>query len=534
MACANVANLLLARGTARKLETSIRVALGAARTRLVRQLLTESILLACIGGAVGLLVAYGGTRTILALAFPGALQLPVEADPSLPVLGFALGISLLTGAIFGIAPAWIASNSDPAQALRASNRTTKEHSSLPQRSLIIFQAALSLVLLIGAGLLTASLRNLEHQKFGIQTENRYVFHVDPAGDGYSTGKLPALYASLEREFGSLPGVDKVGLGLYSPLEGNNWGEGVRIQGRPEPGPNDDTGSSWDRVNPQFFDAVGQPVIRGRGFTDGDTATSQRVAVVNQAFVKKFFPREDPLGRHFGVFDRKYAGAFVIVGVVADAKYNNPRDVVRPMYFRPLTQQMTGVTEINAATAENRSLYIDSVTLKFKSNVQNVNSLVRRTLARIDPNLTLVDLRPLQDQVADNFNQERMIAGLTMLFGLLALMLAAVGLYGITSYQVARRTSEIGIRMALGANRSAVVGMILRGAFVQVGLGVLIGIPVSIAAASAMADQLYGVKIYDPWSFADALLVLCAAAALAGFIPARRAASLDPIKALRVE
>ncbi len=534
VACANVANLLLARGTARKLETSIRVALGAARTRLVRQLLTESILLACIGGAVGLLVAYGGTRTILALAFPGALQLPVEADPSLPVLGFALGISLLTGAIFGIAPAWIASNSDPAQALRASNRTTKEHSSLPQRSLIIFQAALSLVLLIGAGLLTASLRNLEHQKFGIQTENRYVFHVDPAGDGYSTGKLPALYASLEREFGSLPGVDKVGLGLYSPLEGNNWGEGVRIQGRPEPGPNDDTGSSWDRVNPQFFDAVGQPVIRGRGFTDGDTATSQRVAVVNQAFVKKFFPREDPLGRHFGVFDRKYAGAFVIVGVVADAKYNNPRDVVRPMYFRPLTQQMTGVTEINAATAENRSLYIDSVTLKFKSNVQNVNSLVRRTLARIDPNLTLVDLRPLQDQVADNFNQERMIAGLTMLFGLLALMLAAVGLYGITSYQVARRTSEIGIRMALGANRSAVVGMILRGAFVQVGLGVLIGIPVSIAAASAMADQLYGVKIYDPWSFADALLVLCAAAALAGFIPARRAASLDPIKALRVE
>ena len=181
------------------------------------------------------------------------------------------------------------------------------------------------------------MRNLEHQNFGIQTTNRYVMHLDPAGAGYTPAKLPALYQALEQRFGALPGVQSVGLALYSTLEGNNWGEGFRVEGRPEPGPND-IPSSWDRVSPQFFETVGQPVIRGRGFTDADTATSQLVAVVNQAFVKKFFPNEDPIGRHFGIFDHQYAGAFEIVGIVADAKYNNPRDEFRPMYFRPLNQQ----------------------------------------------------------------------------------------------------------------------------------------------------------------------------------------------------
>ena len=187
----------------------------------------------------------------------------------------------------------------------------------------MFQAALSLVLLVGAGLLTKSLRNLEHQNFGIQTANRYVLHLDPAGAGYTPEKLPALYQWLEQQFGALPGVQSVGLALYSTLEGNNWGEAVQVEGRPDPGPNEHIGSSWDRVSPKFFETVGQPVIRGRGFTDADTATSQLVAVVNQAFVKKFFPNEDPIGRHFGIFEQKYAGAFEIVGIVADAKYTDP-------------------------------------------------------------------------------------------------------------------------------------------------------------------------------------------------------------------
>ena len=533
VACANVANLLLARGATRKAETSIRMALGAARSRLIRQMLTESVLLACLGGLAGLAVAYAGTRTILSLAFPDSPHIPIDASPSLPVMGFAFLLSLVTGIVFGIVPAWITSHSDPAEALRGANRATRDHGALPQKSLIVFQAAMSLVLLVSAGLLTKSLRNLEHQNFGIQTTNRYVVHLDPAGAGYAPARLPALYQSLEQQFGALPGVQSVGMALYSTLEGNNWGEGIRIEGRPEPGPNEHNNSSWDRVNPKFFETVGQPVIRGRGFTDADTATSQLVAVVNQTFVKKFFPKEDPIGRHFGIFDSKYSSAFEIVGIVADAKYTNPRDEVRPMYFRPLTQQMR-VTERNPIMAEGRSLYINSVTLRFDRPPQNVDAMVRRTLADIDPNLTVIDLHSLDYQVSDNFNQERLIARLTMLFGVLALVLASVGLYGITSYAVARRTSEIGLRMALGADRNNVVRLVLRGAFVQVGLGLALGIPIALAGGRYMADQLFGVRSYDPLSIAIAVVVLSAAAALAGFIPARRAASIEPMQALRTE
>ena len=533
VACANIANLLLARGTTRKAEISIRIALGAARGRLIRQMLTESILLGCLGGLAGLALAYAGTRTILSLAFPNAVNLPIDASPSLPVLGFAFLLSLVTGVVFGIVPAWIGSHSDPAEALRGVNRSTRDRGALPQKSLIVFQAALSLVMLVSAGLLTKSLRNLEHQNFGLQTANRYVLHLDIAGAGYTEDKLSPLYQRIEQQFGALPGVQSVGLALYSTLEGNNWGESVRVEGRPEPGPNEHNGSSWDRVNPQFFRTVGQPVIRGRGFTDADTATSPMVAVVNQAFVKKFFPKEDPIGRHFGIFDVKYSGAFEIVGIVTNAKYNNPREEYRPMYFRPLTQQLR-VDEANAFMAEGRSMYINSITLWFSTPPQNVDAMVRRTLADIDPNLTVIDLHSLDFQVNDNFTQERLIARLTTLFGVLALVLASVGLYGITSYSVARRTSEIGLRMALGADRSNVVRLVLHGAFVQVGLGLAIGIPIALLGGRYIADQLYGVRAYDPVSIAIAVVVLAAAAALAGFIPARRAASIEPMEALRTE
>ena len=533
VACANIANLLLARGTTRKAETSIRMALGAARSRLVRQMLTESVILACLGGAAGLAVAYAGTRTLLSLAFPDSPNLPIQASPSLPVLGFAFLLSLVTGVVFGIVPAWITSHSDPAEALRGVNRATRDRGALPQKSLIVFQAALSLVMLMSAGLLTKSLRNLEHQNFGIQTSNRYVVHLDPAGAGYTLDRLQPLYQRLEQQFGAVPGVQSVGLALYSTLEGNNWSESVYVEGRPVPGRNAHNSSSWDRVSPKFFETVGQPVIRGRGFTDADTATSQFVAVVNEAFVKKFFPKEDPIGRHFGVFDQQFAGRFEIVGVVADAKYVNPRSEVRTMYFRPLTQQQQ-VTEPNEVMAEGRSMYIDSVTLHFSNPPQNVDATVRRTLADIDPNLTITDLHSLDYQVSDNFTQERLIARLTTLFGLLALVLAAVGLYGITSYAVARRTGEIGLRMALGADRDSVVRMVMRGAFVQVGIGLAIGIPVAILGGRFMASQLFQVRSWDLVSMGTAIAVLSAAAALAGFVPARRAASIEPMEALRIE
>ena len=534
VACANIANLLLARGTMRRVETSVRMALGAARPQLIRQMLTESVLLALFGGAVGLAVAYGGTRILLSLAFPDSPHLPIAASPSLAVLAFALAVSIVTGIVFGLAPAWITSHADPAEALRGVNRSTRDRSSLPQRSLIVFQAALSLVLLGGAGLLTRTLRNLEHQNFGIETTNRYVLHLDPAGAGYTADRLPALYQTLEQRFSALPGVENVGLALYSTLEGNNWGETVRVEGRPEPGPNQDANASWDRVSPNFFETVGQPVIRGRGFTDADIAPNAHlVAIVNQTFVKKFFPREDPIGRHFGVFDHKYAGAFEIVGVVADAKYIDPQHEMRPMYFRPLLEQMP-VTEPNGLMAENWSQYINSVTLHFRSKPQNPEALVRHTLAEIDPNLTVVDFMSLDQQVSEELTEERSVARLTLLFGLLALVLASVGLYGITSYAVARRTSEIGLRMALGANRGNIVAMVLRGTLMQLLVGLAIGIPILLVGGRLAASQLYHVRFYDPISILLAVLVLSAAAAFAGLIPATRASSIDPMRALRIE
>ncbi len=534
IACANIANLLLARATTRRAETAVRTALGAGRRRLIRQILTESILLSCIGGLAGLAVAYAASHAILSLAFPDARNMPIDSHPSLTVLGFAFLISLVTGVLFGTAPAWLSSHAQPAEALRGVNRSTRDRSSLPQQTLVVLQAALSVVLLAGAILMTKSLTNLEHQNFGVATTNRYVLHLDPAGADYPVEKLPALYREIEDRFSALPGAASVGMALYSPLEGDNWDDCVIQQGHPaqQPGPMCD--STWDRVSAHFLDAVGVPVLRGRSLTGQDTASSPLVAVVNQTFVKRFFPNEDPLGKHFGTGLPQYSGSFEIVGVFADFKMNNPRDPVRPLFLRPLTQRFAGYQEPEMISGETRSLFIHSILLNFNAPQQNVEGLIRRTLAGIDPNLTVVNLRSFDAQVAGNFNQDRLIARLTSLFGILALVLASVGLYGVMSYFVARRTSEIGVRMALGATRSSVLAMVLRGALWQILIGLGLGIPSALFAGHLMASQLYGVGGYDPLSLAGATVMLGICATAAGFIPARRAASIEPMQALRTE
>jgi predicted permease len=534
IACANIANLLLARGTTRRTEVALRMALGAGRRRLIRQILTESVLLSCIGGLVGLVVAYAGSHTILALAFPEARNMPIDANPSLPVLGFAFLVSLLTGVLFGLAPAWFATHAQPAEALRGVNRSTRDRSSLPQKALVVVQAALSVVLIAGAILMTRSLTNLEHQKFGIVTTNRYVLHFDPAGAGYTAERLPALYRQIEDRFSALPGMINIGMAMYSPLEGDNWGECVIQQGHPAPAPNAHCGSTWDRVSNHFLDSISVPMVRGRGFTEQDTATSQQVALVNQAFVKKFFPNQDPVGQRFGIDMPQYSGSYLIVGVFADFKMNNPRSPMRAVYLRPLSQKFPGFKEPEMITTEASSMFMNAMILNFNTPQPNVDALIRHTLAGIDPNLTVMDLRSMDAQVAGNFTQERLIAQLTSLFGILALILASVGLYGVMSYFVARRTSEIGIRMALGATRPSVVVMVLRGALWQVLVGLALGIPAALFAGHLMASQLYGVGSYDPLSLAGAILVLGLCATLAGFLPARRAASIEPMKALRTE
>jgi predicted permease len=277
-----------------------------------------------------------------------------------------------------------------------------------------------------------------------------------------------------------------------------------------------------------------PVLRGRSFTDQDTETSMQVAVVNQAFANRFFPKQDAVGKHFGIDDVAYSGSFEIVGVFKDFKMNNPRDAVRPVYLRPLTQRFQGYKEDSFAGTEVQSMFANSILLRFDQPQQDVAALARRTLASIDPNLTIIDLRSLDAQVAGNFNQDRLIARLTTLFGILALTLACVGLYGVTAYFVARRQSEIGIRMALGATRSGVVSLILRGVFLQIGIGLLIGIPFALIAGHFMESQLYGVHAYDPLALIVAAGALVSCALLAGLLPARRAASIEPMKALRTE
>ena len=530
IACANMANLVLVRGMARAAETSVRMALGAQRSRIVRQTLTESLVLSVLGGLAGLVVAYAGARALLALAFPESPNLPIQATPSPTVLAFAIGLSILTGLVFGIAPAWITARAQPAEALRGARSSTRGASSLLQRSLVVLQAALSLVLLIGAGLLSKSLNKLEHQDFGLQTTNRYVLHINPASAGYQPPQLQALYTQIEQGFHAVPGVEHVGLSLYTPLEGDNWGEGVSIQGRPGAGPNDDIGASWTRVSPEFFDIIGQHLLRGRGINEQDTGTSPGVAVVNQAFVKKFFKHgEDPIGIRFGTSGVKSSSEFQIVGIVNDIKYNNPRQPQRAMYFRPFFQSSPSDPGSDA-----RSLFAGAIMLQTRGPINNLEARARQVLSGINPNLPVMDFHAFDVQIANQFTQDRLIARLTMLFGVLALVLASVGLYGVTAYTVQRRTPEIGIRMALGAGRGSVLAMVLRGALLQAAIGLAIGIPVALLAARLLKSQLYGVEGQDVPVLLGAVATLIVAAALAGLIPARRAASINPMQALRTE
>lgn len=534
IACANIANLLLARATSNRAAIALRMAMGAGRRRVILQTLTESVLLACVGGLAGLGVAYAGCRTILALAFPDARNMAIDASPSLPVLGFAFLVSLVTGILFGVGPAWLSSHAQPAEALRGINRSTKDRSSLPQKSLVVFQAALSVVLLTAAILMTKTLGKLENQNFGVVTTNRYVLHLDPAGAGYTADRLAALYQLMEDRFLALPGVTSFSLATYSPLEGNNWGECVIQEGHPAPRPGDRCGATWDRVSTHFLDSIGVPIIRGRDFTDQDRSGSPQVAIVNEAFVKRFFPNQEPVGQHFGLDFAKYSGSFEIVGVFRDFKMNNPRGRIRPTFLRPLRQMFGGYTEPEMSSTETQSMFMQAMIVGFNVPQQNADALIRHTLAGIDPNLTVVGLRSFGDQVAGNFTQERLTARLTSLFGILALILASVGLYGVMSYLVARRTGEIGIRMAMGATRASVVNMVMRGAMWQILIGLVLGIPASLYAGYLMKVLLYGVDCYDPIALTGAPLLLVVCAAAAGIIPARRAATIEPMQALRTE
>jgi predicted permease len=474
-----------------------------------------------------------GTRIILRLAFQDT-YVAIHASPSLPVLAFTFAVALLTGVLFGVAPAWMTAKTAPANALRGAGRSTGRAGGWTQKSLVVAQAALSLVLLSAAGLLTQSLRNMQGQKFGFETANCYVLHIDPQMAGYKPAQLEALYRGLHDSLSAIPGVGLVSFSLYSPMDGNNWGETVFIEGQapPEPDSNQNN-ASWLRVSDSYFETIGTKIIQGRSTNWRDSSISRHVAVVNQTFAKRFFKDASPIGRHFGDIDMKHAGEFEIVGVAEDTQYREPTHKIPPMFFLPVTQR-EAYDDPRFITFEDRNHYLNAIELKTRGQVPGLEWQVRRALSNVNPDLAVIDFMTFAKQVQGNFAQQAMIAKLTSLFGFLALVLASIGLYGVTAYTVERRTNEIGIRMALGADRGNVLNLFLRGALAQMGIALVIGIPAAIAASRAMASQLFGVKPYDPRVLLIATAALVLAALLAAVVPARRAAMLDPIRALRTE
>jgi predicted permease len=474
-------------------------------------------------------------KLLLALAFHSSQSLPISTTPSVIVLAFALGVSLLTGMIFGAAPAWFATRTDPAEALRGSGRGASDRSSIARNVLLIVQAALSVVLVAGATMMARSLDKLEHQDFGYKIQGRVVVDLHNPPASYTRPRLAALYRELEDRLNQLPGVQGSGLALYNPLT-DNWGELVMVAGHPAPKLSEEAGASWDRVSVNYLQNFGMSILRGRYFAAADNETTAPVAVVNEAFVKRFFRSdEEPLDQHFGLDLPEYAGTFRIVGVVRDAKFagygfNRP---ARPMFYVPLTQTVHYGHEL-MDKIELRSHLMGGLMLVTDLPTGVLEPVLRRTLAEIDPNLTITGIRTMQQQVELSFEQERAVAGLAGLFSIVALLLAAVGLYGVTAYTVARRTNEIGIRMALGADRAEVIRLVLRGAFNRVLAGLILGLPLAVGAGTLISAQLYGVSSWDPPALATAASALAICSAFAAMIPAFRAASVSPMDALRIE
>jgi predicted permease len=452
------------------------------------------------------------------------------------VLAFAFGLAVLTGIVFGAAPAWFATRTDPIDALRGQGRSTRDRSPLARQVLLIVQATLSVVLVAGSTMLARSLGNLENQDFGFEIGGRVLVAMNRPPASYAPEKLAALYRDVEARLNRLPGVQGSGLALYNPLT-DNWGELVLVAGHPAPKPGDQIPvASWDRVSANYLQNLGVKLVRGRYFTDADNETTEHVAVVNEAFVRRFFRSdEDPLDQHFGLNLPENVGTYRIVGIVRDAKFAGfaLSQPARPMFYVALAQTVDYKNPQMKRT-ELQSHFVRGVLLVTNTPLGTLEPQVVQALADADPNLTVTTVRTLQQQVDRSFDQPRAVVTLAGLFGIVALALAAIGLYGVTAYAVAQRTNEIGIRMALGADRSKVVGMVLRGAFLRVLIGVALGLPLAIGAGRLLSAQLYGVQFWDPLALGVAASSLGICTFFAAVIPATRAASIAPMNALRAE
>jgi len=356
--------------------------------------------------------------------------------------------------------------------------------------------------------------------------------MNPPPASYPPERLDSLYRELQTRLEQLPGVERASLALYAPLT-DNWGELVFVDGHPPAELNEKSAASWNRVSAGHFETVGQPVLRGRGITESDARNTENIAVVNETFVRRFFPNEDPLDKHFGIDLPAYARTYRVVGVVRDAKYTQPTRPARPMFFVPLAQAATYEEEL-LQKIDSKTHFIGAAMLRSRRATGDLEPALRKTFAEVDPNLTVVGVRAMKEHISLVFDQQRAVASLAGVFGLIALLLAAVGLYGVTAYTVAQRTGEIGLRMALGADSRGVLRLVLQSAFRTVGIGLLIGVPLAVGAGRLISAQLYGVTGWDPIALAVATAALGVCAFVAALIPALRAASIDPMRALRTE
>jgi predicted permease len=525
IACANLANFLLAKAASREREISTRFALGAGRLQVVRQMLTETLLLALMGGGLGLLFAAWATHVLV--DFVVGPTTSSTFDPSLDplVLAFTLGVSLLTGLLFGLAPALRVSRMSPLEGLKTSARTVAGGGRagrfpLP-KILVTAQVAVSLVLLVGAGLFTRTLNNLVHQDFGFDPENVLQAHFDPRIAGYKPEQLDALYDLVLDRVQALPGVRSATLASIPPLSNIRWNGPIEVPGHVAP-PGENVISSVNGVAPRYFETVGTPLLRGRPIGREDKANSPRVAVVNETFASAFFPRDEALGRRVRFGEPGLSGDWEIVGVMKDSKYNSPRETAQRMVYVPLTQ----------LSADDR--YAGFMQVRTTADPARAAAAVRQALSEVDHDLPVLGVTTMREEVARFTTQEALISRLSGFFSLLAVLLAGIGLYGIMSYAVARRTNEIGIRLALGAGRNGVLWMVLKESLRLLAAGLALGVPLALAATGLVRTHLFGLGPSDPVTLAAAITCISVATALAGYLPARRATRVDPMVALRYE
>ena len=521
IACANVGSLLLSRAAARKAEISLRMALGANRWRIIRQLLTESMLLAGLGGICGVLLAQWAVVVLVRLV---AREAPLDTRADLGVLAFTIGVSILAGLLFGLVPAIQASRTNLSSAMKEKTRTRSGFLKFSLSSLmVVVQIGLSMVLLTGAGLFARSLVKLQSEDIGFDRNNLLLLGIDPRLANYKTTELATLYQQLLDRLGSLPQVKSVSMATYAPLSGTRRSSTVKVPGyTPQPGESLDVQDIL--AGPRYAETLGMPVLRGREIEIRDTASSPQIAVVNSSFAERFFKGVNPIGRSFSFDDESDDGGppLEIVGVVGDIKPRDPHEKPQPTVYRPILQVQDG------------SAYSATIHIRTLSDPTPLTSQVRQMINQTDDKLPIFGVTTMDGQLRENLNQERLIAQLVSFFGALALILACIGLYGVMAHDVARRTNEIGIRMALGARGGNIALMILRETFFLVLAGLVIGVPAAVLGARLISSQLFGVSPTEPLTLIGAAVILTLVALLAGYVPARRASRVNPLSALRYE